>query len=106
MTIHSDGIVLAIKATQDKNNDKFVIVYDINFRHELVMDEQIRIRKLTPTECFRLMGFTDEDIERCQAVGMSNSQLYKQAGNSIVVPVLEAIFGQMFEGKEEAWKNH
>ena len=51
----------------------------------------MRIRKLTPKECWRLMGFTDEDIEKAQAVGISNSQLYKQAGNSIVVPVLEEI---------------
>ena len=54
-----------------------------------------RIRKLTPKECFRLMGFSDEDYEKCKAVGMSDSQLYRQAGNSIVVQVLEEIFKQM-----------
>jgi DNA (cytosine-5)-methyltransferase 1 len=54
-----------------------------------------RIRKLTPKECWRLMGFTDEDIDKAVAVGMSNAQLYKQAGNSIVVQVLEGIFGEM-----------
>ena len=48
-------------------------------------------RRLTPQECWRLMGFTDEDFHAAEAVN-SNSQLYKQAGNSIVVPVLEAIF--------------
>lgn len=57
--------------------------------------EQYRIRKLTPLECFRLMGVTDEDFYKAQAVN-SNSQLYKQAGNSIVVSVLEAIFRNMF----------
>lgn len=51
----------------------------------------IRIRKLTPRECWRLMGFTDEDYDKAQEVN-SNTQLYKQAGNSIVVPVLEGIF--------------
>lgn len=55
-----------------------------------------RIRKLTPKECWRLMGFTDEDVDKAVAVGISNAQLYKQAGNSIVVQVLEAIFKQMF----------
>ena len=50
----------------------------------------LRIRKLTPKECFRLMGFDDEDYEKASAVN-SNTQLYKQAGNSIVVPVLEGI---------------
>ena len=49
-----------------------------------------RIRKLTPKECWRLMGFDDEDFERAEKVN-SNSQLYKQAGNSIVVNVLEKI---------------
>lgn len=56
--------------------------------------EDMRIRKLTPKECWRLMGFTDEDFSRAQAVN-SDTQLYKQAGNSIVVQVLEAIFAQM-----------
>ena len=55
---------------------------------------RIRIRKLTPRECWRLMGFTDEDFDKAQEVN-SNTQLYKQAGNSIVVNVLEAIFRQM-----------
>ena len=56
--------------------------------------EQVRIRKLTPKECWRLMGFTDEDFEKAQEVN-SDTQLYKQAGNSIVVQVLQAIFGEM-----------
>ena len=50
-----------------------------------------RIRKLTPRECWRLMGFDDEDFDKAQATGNSNTQLYKQAGNSIVVNCLEAI---------------
>lgn len=60
-----------------------------------VNQEPLRLRKLTPRECFRLMSFTDEDIDKCYAVGMSDSQLYKQAGNSIVVRVLERIFEQL-----------
>lgn len=54
------------------------------------MENNLRIRKLTPKECYRLMGFSDEDHDRAAAV-VSNSQLYKQAGNSIVVPVMEEI---------------
>lgn len=50
----------------------------------------LRIRKLTPKECWRLMGFDDIDFEKASKVN-SNTQLYKQAGNSIVVNVLEAI---------------
>ena len=55
-----------------------------------------RIRKLTPKECFRLMGFDDSDFEKAEAVN-SNTQLYKQAGNSIVVPVIEHIFEALLE---------
>lgn len=62
-----------------------------------------RIRKLTPKECWRLMSFTDEDFHKAEAVN-SNTQLYKQAGNSIVVNVLEAILGQMIPGKEDVYK--
>ena len=56
---------------------------------------EYRIRKLTPKECWRLMGCADEDFHKAEQVN-SNSQLYKQAGNAIVVDVLEAIFKQMF----------
>lgn len=52
----------------------------------------LRIRKLTPKECFRLMGFDDNDVDILVENKISNTQLYKQAGNSIVVNVLEAIF--------------
>jgi DNA (cytosine-5)-methyltransferase 1 len=55
-----------------------------------VVLEDLRIRKLTPKECWRLMGFDDEDFEKASKVN-SNTQLYKQAGNSIVVNVLESI---------------
>lgn len=54
-----------------------------------------RIRKLTPKECWRLMGYTDEDFDNAKNAGVSNSQLYKQAGNAIVKQVLMAIFKQM-----------
>lgn len=54
-----------------------------------------RIRKLTPLECFRLQAFSDDDFKKAKAAGISNSQLYKQAGNSITVSVLEAIFKEL-----------
>lgn len=63
--------------------------------------DNVRIRKLTPTECYKLMGFTAEDCKKCSEGGISNSQLYKQAGNSIVVNVLEAIFTSLGERYEE-----
>ena len=57
----------------------------------------VRIRKLTPRECWRLMGFLDEEFDRVH--GISNSQLYKQAGNSIVVNVLSALLSQLFKNQ-------
>ena len=67
----------------------------------MITDNQIdccgyRIRKLTPLECFRLMGFSDEEFNRIK--GVSNTQLYKMAGNSIVVNVLEGIFNNLLRG--------
>lgn len=53
--------------------------------------DNYRIRKLTPKECWRLMSFDDEDFDKAKASGVSDSQLYKQAGNSIVVKVLEGV---------------
>lgn len=60
-----------------------------------VISSNLKIRKLTPKECWRLMGFPDWAFKKAEEVN-SNTQLYKQAGNSIVVPVLEKIFGNMF----------
>ena len=62
--------------------------------HVPMHNYDIRIRKLTPKECWRLMGFKDESFEKAQKVN-SNTQLYKQAGNSIVVNVLEKIIANM-----------
>ena len=61
-----------------------------------VVETTYRIRKLTPRECFRLMGMRDDDIDKIQQAGISNTQQYKMAGNSICIPVLEAIFKNLF----------
>jgi len=58
--------------------------------------KDMRVRKLTPLECWRLMDISDENFHKAQCV-CSNSQLYKQAGNAIVVGVFEAILRQMIE---------
>lgn len=62
----------------------------------LRLNQRYRIRKLTPRECFRLMGVNEKDIDTIQDAGISNSQQYKMAGNSIVVDVLEDIFRELF----------
>lgn len=60
----------------------------------------VRIRKLTPKECWRLMDFTDEEFEAAEKAGVSKTQLYKQAGNSIVVSCLAHIFRELLKDTE------
>lgn len=64
---------------------------------EIKVIDKDKYRKLTPREYFRLMGFTDENYELLANNGISKTQLYKMAGNSIVVNVLEALFKQLYE---------
>ena len=80
--IRKDGTVgtLTTDGSSPKHNNRVV--------------EGLRIRKLTPQECWRLMGFDDADFDKAAQYN-SNTQLYKQAGNSIVVDVLYYIFGKM-----------
>lgn len=66
------------------------------------MAKIFRIRKLTARECFRLMGVSDADIDKIKESGVSESQQYKMAGNSIVVQVLEGIFTQLFRVDNES----
>ena len=78
--VHPDGIAPTVKE---------------NHGTVTAVTENLKVRKLTPRECFRLMGFKDEEFNKI--IGISNAQLYKQAGNSIVVNVLEAIFKNIHE---------
>lgn len=63
---------------------------------------RVRIRKLTPRECGRLQGVSDEDISKIEGAGISNSSCYKLYGNSICVPVIEGIFTQLFRQDQDA----
>ena len=75
-------------------------------KRQLVQDEDFKIRRLTPNECWRLMGFSDEAYQKARIAlnnkfykgkDRANSQQYKQAGNSVVVPVLENIFINLYK---------
>ena len=68
------------------------------------IESPIRIRKLTPKECFRLMGFSDDNFDVAEKM-VSNSQLYKQAGNSIVVDVLYYIFVELYKAMPYLFEN-
>ena len=58
-----------------------------------------KIRKLTPTECWRLMGFEDNDVSRAKSIGMSDSALYKQAGNSIITNCISLIMEHLYKAQ-------
>lgn len=62
---------------------------------------RVRIRKLTPLECLRLQGVTDEDSQKMMDSGLSNSALYKLAGNSICTAPLQGIFTQLFKADSD-----
>ena len=66
--------------------------------------KKYRIRKLTPRECGRLMGVSDKDIDKMAEIN-SNTQLYKQFGNSIVVSVLMGIFSQLNIDGVKKWND-
>lgn len=100
LTTRGSDVASTIRATIYKQGTRNLIEnYKSGKGYEgvLEMGANIRIRKLTPTECYKLMGFTAEDCNRVSEGGISNAQLYKQAGNSIVVNVLEAIFTSLGE---------
>lgn len=60
---------------------------------------EYRIRKLTPEECFKLMGLTKEDCDKCRSLGLSNSALYKIAGNGIVTNCVELISEHLYKSQ-------
>lgn len=94
--IGNDGIANTVTTVFSKDN----IIAEINMEKEL-QNKRYRIRKLTPRECFRLMDVCESDIDKIQASGISESQQYKLAGNSIVISVMALTFKNLFS-KEKA----
>ncbi len=84
-----------------KCDDSACVCVEQLIKNDKEMAKVYRIRKLSPLECHRLMGVSDEDFYKMKDAGISDSQLYKMAGNSIVVNVLEGIFTQMFRVDNE-----
>lgn len=64
--------------------------------------KKISVRKLTPTECFKLQGMTAEDVEKCRDVGVSNSQLYSQAGNGLTTTCPQFIMEHLYKATENS----
>lgn len=107
-TVSKDNIVLekeeiSIEELQEYQVAKIDEIYSVADR-EKDQNGKYRIRKLTPLETWRLMSFSDEDFHKAEKVN-SNSQLYKQAGNSLVRVVMIAIFSQLNIENVKQW-NH
>lgn len=86
-----------------KNPNEPMFTITVTDRHGVV--HRGRIRRLMPVECWRLQGFEKAQFEKVAATGMSDAQLYKQAGNSITVAVVEAIAKNLikFDKEENAY---
>ena len=106
VTVHDNGDIRPHRLDKKKSGiSEMQINKDTNISNTVTASHMpktygdstgLRIRKLTPKECWRLMGFDDEDFYKAEAVN-SNAQLYKQAGNSIVVDVIVKIYEKLFE---------
>lgn len=79
--------------------NKGVLDLNVEATYENLTSKEVTIRKLTPLESWRLMGIKDEDFYKAKNAGISDSQLYKQAGNAIVVDVLMAIFKEILRSE-------
>lgn len=91
--VHSTDSVCRTLTGQGHSGTKPKIIGDDN------LNNNYRIRKLTPTECWRLMNFTDEDVQKCRDLGLSNSALYRQAGNSIVCSCIKLLFQHLYKAQ-------
>ena len=110
-----DGVMKAITTVIEKDNlimEELILKKERTSKtrpkgkgwEEVIMDEGrrawVRLRKLTPRECFRLQGVREHDIDTLLSAGISDSQLYKLAGNSICVDAMVGIFRNAFTTEE------
>lgn len=90
-------IIEPLEPRTDGISNTITTVQKDNLLYEPINNKYFRIRKLTEKECFRLMDVSDENINKIQNSGISKTQQYKMAGNSIVVNVLYFIFKNLFK---------
>lgn len=102
-TVQKDNLVLEWDdiTLQDYNSGYVLTVEEKDALMKAILDGKVkaRIRKLTEVECLRLMDVSEEDIAKMKASGVARTNLYKAAGNSIVVSCMTEIFRNLFYGK-------
>ena len=92
----TDGVSNTLSTS---TKDNMLAMPELRMEDGCMVDKEgckYRIRKLTPTECFRLMDVGDEDIEKMKQAGIAKTNLYKLAGNSIVVSCMFHLFRKLF----------
>ena len=94
-----NGISPTVPASTWKDPIKFIYRKDIHNMDLENNDVTYRVRKLTPTECYKLMGFKKEDVDKARAVGESNSALYEQAGNSIITNCVALLAEHLYKAQ-------
>ena len=94
-----EGIIEKFPSAKIDDNGTVFCKYDELVEFAEQNKPKYRVRKLTPTECWRLMGLTTDDCEKARAVGVSNSQLYRQAGNGIVANCVELLAEHLYKAQ-------
>lgn len=89
------------RRVKENNDPSFTLTTQDRHGVVLKQDSKFRIRRLTPLECWRLMGYKDEHFYKAKDAGLSNTKLYERAGRGIVVPMLEEVFKVLLFGKSD-----
>ena len=98
MRTFKGGFAALSGRSMQEETKRVIVENDVNI-------EDYGIRRLTPRECWRLMDFSDSDFDKAKAAGISNTQLYKQAGNSICVGVLYYIYKNLYQAMPYLFEN-
>ena len=110
-TVQNDNLIgmvkthkIKIDSRRFKENGKPTFLVNVDDRNGVMLKngDVVAIRKLTPRECWRLQGFSDEQFEKAKKAGISDTQLYKQAGNAVTVDVIEQIGKRLVLEDDEA----
>ena len=100
--VKTDGICTTLTSSMGCGGGYVPLIVNKNTRGTNIMNNsnmEYKIRKLTPKECWRLMGLNDNDFDSAKAVGLSDTSLYKQAGNGIIINCCELLAEHLYKAQ-------
>lgn len=99
LVYNPDGLAPAINTAGGGLRMPLIIEIDKERKSYIMEDQErkLKIRKLIPEECFKLMGLTEDDCQKCREVGCSNTQLYCIAGNGLITNCVELITEHLYK---------